>query len=96
MAPPPLSPRAEPVDAEAELEARLAALKGGSYQQKRADRSAKATAAGEATSSSAAAAASAPQDWGTEVVYYEGPPSRGDLAVNVLLGFTLLWLARPL
>ena len=31
-------------------------------------------------------------DWGTEVVFQEGPPARGDLATNVALGFTLLWL----
>lgn len=43
----------------------------------------------------AAPAAPAVVDWGTEEVFYEGPPSRGDLLVNVLLGFTLLWLVRP-
>jgi len=42
----------------------------------------------------AAPAAPAVVDWGTEEVFYEGPPSRGDLLVNVLLGFTLLWLVR--
>ena len=42
----------------------------------------------------AAPSAAAVADWGEEVVFYEGPPSRGDLAVNVLLGVTLLWLVR--
>lgn len=85
---------AEEVDAEAELEARLASLKGGSYAQKRAVRDAKAGASSAASAEAGATAAAAAVDWGTEVVFYEGPPSRGDLAVNVLLGFTLLWLAR--
>lgn len=31
-------------------------------------------------------------DWGEEKVFFEGPPSRGDLATNLLLGATLLWL----
>ena len=31
-------------------------------------------------------------DYADEKVYFDGPPSRGDLAVNVLLGATLLWL----
>lgn len=33
-------------------------------------------------------------DWGEEAVYYEGPPSYGDLATNIVLGTTLLWLVR--
>lgn len=31
-------------------------------------------------------------DWGKEEVYFESAPHRGDLAVNVALGATLLWL----
>ncbi|EFJ47475.1 hypothetical protein VOLCADRAFT_81431, partial [Volvox carteri f. nagariensis] len=31
-------------------------------------------------------------DFSGETVYYEGPPHRGDLAINVLLGTTLFWL----
>ena len=31
-------------------------------------------------------------DFRDETVHWEGPPHRGDLAINVLLGTTLLWL----
>lgn len=31
-------------------------------------------------------------DWGKEEVYFESAPHRGDLAVNVALGATLVWL----
>eukprot|EP00877_Chromochloris_zofingiensis_P005877 jgi/Chrzof1/1542/Cz10g11220.t1 len=31
-------------------------------------------------------------DFSDEVVYYEGPPHRADLAINLALGTTLLWL----
>ena len=31
-------------------------------------------------------------DYADEKVFFDGPPSRGDLAVNILLGATLLWL----
>jgi hypothetical protein len=31
-------------------------------------------------------------DYTGESVHYEGPPHRGDLAVNMALGTTLLWL----
>lgn len=31
-------------------------------------------------------------DFSGEVVHWEGPPHRGDIAVNVALGTTLLWL----
>ncbi len=86
-------PRARPTapDADAELEARLAAFKGTkNWKDVRAEREGGAEAGAPATPATPAA----PVDWGTETVFFEGPPSRGDLAVNVLLGFTLLWLAR--
>ncbi len=31
-------------------------------------------------------------DYTQETLYYEGPPHRGDLAVNIALGTTLVWL----
>ena len=31
-------------------------------------------------------------DFADEKVFYDGPPSRGDLASNIVLGATLLWL----
>jgi hypothetical protein len=40
----------------------------------------------------AASGANKRQDWGAESVYFESAPHRGDLAVNILLGATLLWL----
>ena len=43
-----------------------------------------------------AAAKAAPVDYSGEKVYYEGPPSVGDLATNVALGFTVLWLPLTL
>jgi hypothetical protein len=81
-------------DADAELEARLAAFKGTkNWKDVRAEREGGEAGASSGASSSAPAAPVV-VDWGTETVFYEGPPSRGDLAVNVLLGVTLLWLAR--
>jgi len=38
----------------------------------------------------------APEDWAGETVFYEGPPSRGDLAVNVALAATVLWIPLTL
>lgn len=35
-------------------------------------------------------------DFSNEVVYYEGGPSTGDVATNVALGFTLVWLPLTL
>lgn len=32
------------------------------------------------------------KDWGKEEIFLETPPHRGDLAVNIAFGFTLLWL----
>jgi hypothetical protein len=85
-----------PEDADAELEKRLAAFKGTrDWKDVRSEREGKAKG-GE--SGEKAAPSSAPLDeasWAGETVFFEGPPSRGDLAVNVLLGVTLLWLARP-
>lgn len=40
------------------------------------------------------AADAAAADWGEEKVFFEGPPSYGDLATNLALGITLLWLVR--
>ena len=31
-------------------------------------------------------------DWGKEEVFFESAPHRGDLAVNIALGATLVWL----
>lgn len=31
-------------------------------------------------------------DYSEETLHYEGPPHRGDLAVNIALGATLIWL----
>lgn len=31
-------------------------------------------------------------DWGKEEIYFESAPHRGDLAINIAFGATLLWL----
>jgi len=46
--------------------------------------------------SAAPAAPAAPMDFSDEVTYYEGKPATGDLAVNIALGATLLWLPLTL
>ena len=46
------------------------------------------------TSTTGASSDAASADWGEEKIFYEGPPSYGDLATNLALGFTLLWLVR--
>jgi len=38
----------------------------------------------------------APEDWEGETVFFEGPPSRGDLATNVALAITVLWIPLTL
>eukprot|EP00873_Tetraselmis_striata_P000185 jgi/Tetstr1/420449/TSEL_011562.t1 len=75
---------------DAEFEARLAQLKTAKGQ----------TPMGQGKKSEKKVKAKGPDavytpktyDFTGETVYYEGPPSRGDLAVNILLGTTLLWL----
>lgn len=39
-----------------------------------------------------AAAAKPAYDWSNESVHYEGPPHRGDLVTNLVMGATLAWL----
>ena len=81
-------------DADAELEKRLAAFKGTrDWKDVRSEREGKAKS-GEAGEKASSIAPVDEASWAGETVFYEGPPSRGDLAVNVLLGVTLLWLAR--
>ena len=90
-------PFASPEDADAELEKRLAAFKGTrDWKDVRAERE-KPKSGAEASAPGSTPSASAPvsaETWSGETVFYEGPPSRGDLAVNLLLGTTLLWLVR--
>mmetsp|Transcript_18013 Transcript_18013/g.58821 ORF Transcript_18013/g.58821 Transcript_18013/m.58821 type:complete len:228 (-) Transcript_18013:53-736(-) len=50
-----------------------------------------------ATATSAVAAAAAPvTDFSDEEVYFEGPPAAGDLALNIALAITVLWLPLTL
>uniref|UniRef100_A0A061R5X0 Ribonuclease p n=1 Tax=Tetraselmis sp. GSL018 TaxID=582737 RepID=A0A061R5X0_9CHLO len=76
---------------EAEFEARLAALKTAKGQ----------TPVGESRKTKKQDTQT-PQyvqksyDFTDEELYYEGPPARGDLAVNILMGATLLWLPLTL
>lgn len=82
--------RAQAGDEDEDFEARLAALKKAKGE----------TAYGEGKKAAAkpekkAAPASSKKkayDFTNESVIFESPPHRGDLAVNVALGITLLWL----
>ncbi|KAK9813132.1 hypothetical protein WJX72_009632 [[Myrmecia] bisecta] len=74
-----------------EFEARLARLReaGGrtAYGKSRKD--------GEQNSTGASKSAAEPRkayDFSSEILHFESPPHRGDLAVNLALGTTLLWL----
>lgn len=69
-----------PVDADAELEKRLDLLKRQNPKKKEEEKPAP-TKSGKKS-----------YDYTDEVVHYEGPPSRGDLALNLALAGTLLWL----
>ena len=81
-----------------ELEQRLAKLrlaKGatpdgqGAKEKKRTGNN---SASGGASTSAPAATAKPVYDYSSETLYYEGPPHRGDLALNLALGTTLVWL----
>ena len=86
---------------DAELEARLAKLRtakgatpqGEGAKERRGVPSSAKDAAGAADKPAAAAApAAASYDYASETLYYEGPPHRGDLATNLALAATLVWI----
>lgn len=89
-------------DPDAALEARLAAFKGARSWKQEQDEKASSKAASAARAADKPPPAAQPPaldigakpvvDWGSETVFFDAPPSRGDLVVNVLLGATLLWL----
>lgn len=79
------APAAEPDDdADAALEARLARIRSAGASRKRKEAT--------ASSTSVSTEPETVLDFRDEKVFFEGPPSRGDLAVNIALGATLLWL----
>ena len=78
-------------DADAEFEARLAQLRKAKGTKGRGKEAKKQAVALEETAETAAAV-----DFSDEKVFYEGKPAVGDLAVNVALGATLLWLPLTL
>lgn len=69
-----------------DFDARLESLKKGGAKKK------ENTPAQQLRENKAAAASGQKQDFGEETVFFEGPPHRGDLAVNIAFGTTLLWL----
>ena len=70
-------------DADAALEARLARIRSAGVSRRRKEATASPSENTEPETI---------LDFRDEKVFFEGPPSRGDLAVNVALGATLLWL----
>lgn len=89
---------------EEDFEAKLAAIskKGapGASKLKRAQRqggeAADAARVDPKDPTAGAASVQAGRDWGKETVFFEGRPSSGDVAVNVALGITLVWLPLTL
>ena len=87
---------------DAELEARLAKLRtakgatpqGEGAKERRDARPASSSSAAAAKPAAPAAAAAAQKtyDYSGETVYYEGPPHRGDLAANLAMAATLVWI----
>ena len=62
-----------------------ARARAGQEAEAREKRAEGGTGTGSAASESA-------DEWAGETVFYDGPPHRGDVAVNVALGTTLVWL----
>ncbi|KAL4858991.1 hypothetical protein ACK3TF_000787 [Chlorella vulgaris] len=74
-----------------DFEARLAALKKAKGETPYGEGK-KAGAKPEKAAAPAAAGRKKVYDYSNEALVFETPPHRGDLAVNLALGFTLLWL----
>jgi len=93
--PPAARGQPKPADEDAELEKRLAKLRlakgatpygeGSKAEERKVP--ARAAAGGEE-----AKPAKIEYDYTGETVFYEGPPHRGDLALNLALGASLIWL----
>jgi len=87
--------RASAEDPDAELEKRLEKLrlaKGATPYGQGAKATEGKPPSKPADAPKKAAAEKKEYDFTGETVYYQGPPHRGDLAVNLALGATLLWL----
>ena len=95
------APGRRPVRARAaddDFETKLAALKLSkkkpekrqTFEERKADSKAKAAAIAAENTGSMPAMTEA--DWKGETVFYEGTPSGGETAINVVLGATLVWL----
>ncbi|KAK3238663.1 hypothetical protein CYMTET_51342 [Cymbomonas tetramitiformis] len=84
---------AAPQSDDTDFEAKLNALKGkkGAKREKREAQAAKKGGMGAAPMQDVK-----DMDFSDEVVFWEGKPATGDLAVNVALGATLLWLPLTL
>ncbi|KXZ43400.1 hypothetical protein GPECTOR_91g554 [Gonium pectorale] len=90
----PVVVRAAAEDEDAELEKRLAKLRQakGATPYGQGTKAAPAKAAEEPAPAPKKKKEKVVYDYSDEVLHYEGPPHRGDLAVNMLLGTTLFWL----
>jgi len=90
--------RAAAEDPDAELEKRLESLrkvKGATPYGQGANAKRKQPETAAPAKSSAGSKSGTPQvtyDYSSEELHWEGPPHRGDLALNMALGVTLLWL----
>uniref|UniRef100_A0A7S0R2K7 YdbS-like PH domain-containing protein n=1 Tax=Chlamydomonas leiostraca TaxID=1034604 RepID=A0A7S0R2K7_9CHLO len=93
--------RASQADADAELEARLEKLRASKGatpygQGKKSERREEGAGAKASSSSSSSTATKPVYDYTGETLHYEGGPHKGDLAVNLALGTTLVWLPLTL
>lgn len=83
-------------DDDDKFEERIAALQGKrASKQRPASQGAAARVPGgdiSAPASKPSPTPAVPKDWGKEEVFLDSPPHRGDLASNIALGATLLWL----
>ncbi|KIY92804.1 hypothetical protein MNEG_15160 [Monoraphidium neglectum] len=81
------------VDEDAELEARLAKLKAGKRETTDAEKKLKRAGGGKL---GAPGPKKPVYDFTGETVYWEGSTANGDLALNIALGATLVWLPLSL
>ena len=80
-------------ETDADFEARLAALKKAKGETPYGESKSKDASSSSSSSSSSSAKESLPvRDYTDETLHFESGPHMGDLAVNVALGTTLVWL----
>merc|ERR1711990_61455 len=84
-------------DEEEAMEARLEALKkAGTSKRRKASSSSSSSTSSSSSSSPASLPSNTILDYANEKVFLSSKPALGDLIVNILLGFTLLWLPLTL